>query len=204
MITHCSNPLFAFEEQTLQYRMFVTEDLVIQFQTDFEPQADFSFVLKLISDGTHIISFNERLDIQSWKNGLHKIFYELITELNFKFEILVCVDYVNYLSRSSSAAIGKFVLKGSNDGKNWTTLIYKNGEIIYGKAYTEIKGCFRYHNLKIGYNPDDNKPGGVTLLGTQIDNNESKLTTLTPVTSSIHTTTGYNVNQNRWTLENFP
>ncbi|MBQ3564902.1 MAG: discoidin domain-containing protein, partial [Alphaproteobacteria bacterium] len=247
----CNNGIVDLEEQTLVYRLFVTEDLVIQFQTDFEVQDDFSFVLEIVSDGTHIISFNENLNPKisplpinrgitkltfskklgvpsynveisrldapeptlltpaietcissefsvtspnggSWlPNSLLKTSYNGycdITELNFKFETLVCVDYVNYLSRSNSVSMGEFVLKGSNDEKNWTTLIYKNGEIIYGKVYTEIKGCFRYYNLKIGYTSDDNKPGAVTLWGTQIDNNESEIIPITPYMSSNETT----------------
>ena len=58
----CNNGIIDLEEQTLQYRMFVTEDLVIQFNTSFNPQDDFSFVLEIISDGTHLISFNENLN----------------------------------------------------------------------------------------------------------------------------------------------
>ena len=50
------------EEQTLQYRMFITEDLVVQFKAAFDPQSDFSFVLEIVSDGTHLISFNENLN----------------------------------------------------------------------------------------------------------------------------------------------
>lgn len=247
----CSNGIVDIEEQTLQYRLFVTEDLVIQFAMDFEPRDDFSFVLELISNSSYILAFNENLNPKmttlpinrgttkikftkklgvpfydfeisrldapepilltpaietcissefsitspnggSWTaNSLLKTSYNGncdINELNFKFETLVCVDYVNYLSGSSSAAMGEFILKGSNDGKNWTTLIYKNGEVVYGKIYTELKGCFRYFNLKIGYTSNDNKPGGVTLWGTQIDNNESELTILTPYMSSNVTT----------------
>jgi hypothetical protein len=246
----CNNGIVELEEATLRYRLFVTEDLVIQFALDFEPRDDFSFVLDLVSDGTHLVAFDDelypemttlsinrgitkitftkklgvpsynfeisRLDAPeptlltpsmgscisskfsvtsgggSWvPNGILKTSYSSycdIRELNFKFETLVCVDYVNYLSRSSSAAMGEFILRGSNDGKNWTTLIYKNGEIIYGKIYTELKGCFRYFNLKIGYTSDDNKPGGVTLWGTQIDNNESEIIPITPFMSSNETT----------------
>lgn len=245
----CNNGIVDIEEQTLQYRLFVTEDLVIQFKLDFEPRADFSFVLELVSYDSYIVAFNENLNPKmttlpvsrgttkikftkklgvpsygfeisrldapepvlltpkidscissefmvtseggSWlPNDILKTDYEGycdIRELNFKFETLVCVDYVNYLSRSSSVAMGEFVLKGSSDGKNWTTLIYKNGEIIYGKIYTELKGCFRYFNLKIGYTSDDNKPGGVTLWGTQIDNNESEIIPITPYMGSNET-----------------
>ena len=57
----CNNGIVDLEEQTLVYRLFVTEDLVIQFQTDFEVQDDFSFVLEIVSDGSHIISFDENL-----------------------------------------------------------------------------------------------------------------------------------------------
>jgi len=110
------------------------------------------------------------------------------SKLQFKFETLVCVEYVKYWSKTSTTAMNEFSLKGSNDGKNWTTLIYKNNEIIYGKIYTEIKGCFRYFEVSIGYTTDDNKPGGVTLWGTETDNNESELTAITSYqTSNIGT-----------------
>lgn len=128
----------------------------------------------------------------SWMpNQLLRTYYDGycdINELNFKFETLVCVDYVNYISLSSSDAMGEFILKGSNDGKNWTTLLYRNDEVIYGKVYTDIKGCFRYFNLKIGYTTSGNYPGGITLWGTQIDNNESEITPLTPYMGSNETT----------------
>ena len=60
----CNNGIVDLEEQTLQYRMFVTEDLIIQFITNFDPQSDFSFVLEIVSDGSHLISFNENLNPQ--------------------------------------------------------------------------------------------------------------------------------------------
>lgn len=245
----CDNGLVDIEEDILVYRLFVNSDIVVTLSPTFSATDDFSFVLEIVSDSTHIITFSNELNPQisplpinlgitrfnftkrigvpvydvtisrldapnptlltpriesyissefcitssggSWTaNNLLRTSYDGycdITELNFKFETLVCVDYVNYISRSSSAAMGEFILKGSNDGKNWTTLIYKNGEVIYGKIYTELKGCFRYYNLKIGYTSDDNKPGGVTLWGTQIDNNESELTVLTPYMSSNST-----------------
>ena len=114
--------------------------------------------------------------------------YSDIKELMFEFSTLVCVDYVKYLSRAQTAPMGEFILRGSNDKKNWTTLLYKNNEIIYGEVYTDIKGCFRYYNLSIGYTSDDNKPGVVMLYGIQIDNNESELTYLTPLMNSNTTT----------------
>lgn len=246
----CNDGIVELEEKTLVYRLLITEDLVIHFRTEFEPRADFSFVLELVSDGSHLIAFNENLNPKmttlpinrgttkikfTKKQGVPSYDFEIsrldapnpvlltpkmescissefmitseggswfpkdilrtnydgycdIQELSFKFETLVCVDYVNYLSRSSSTAMGEFILKGSNDGKNWTTLIYKNGEIVYGKVYTELKGCFRYFNLKIGYTSDDNRPGAVTLWGTQIDNNESEIIPITPYMGSNETT----------------
>ena len=246
----CSDGIVELEEKTLVYRVLITEDLVIHFRIEFEPRADFSFVLELVSDGTHLVAFNENLNPKmntlpinrgttkikfTKKQGVPSYDIEIsrldapnpvlltpviencissefiitssggswmpnqllrtdyggycdIRELNFKFETLVCVDYVNYLSRSSSAAMGEFILKGSNDGKNWTTLLYRNGEVIYGKVYTELKGCFRYFNLKIGYTSDDNRPGAVTLWGTQVDNNESEITPITPYMGSNETT----------------
>lgn len=241
----CNNGIIGLEEQTLIYRVFVTEDLLLHFEYDFEPHADFSFVLEIVSDGRHLISFEEnlsprivplpvnrgitkinvtkkigvphydveisRLDapepvlltaqsearskflITTPKGGnwnptrLLRDYYDGycdVQEVLFEFFTLVSVDYVKYWSRSSTVAMKKFMLQGSIDGKNWTTLLYKENEICYGKVYTDIKGCFRYFKLTIGYTGDDNKPGGVMLFGTEIDNNDFEVTNLTPYMSS--------------------
>lgn len=284
----CENGNIDLEEKKLIYRLYIASDVVVQINENFTPTQDYTFILELISNGTHLIAFSDQ-----FKNGMTQLpinrgttkikiskklglpYYEAtvyqhnapnpinltpvgsaiinsefavttpqggnwnpvrilrtsldgfsdIKELQFDFETLVCVDYVNYISRSSSVAMGEFILRGSNDGKNWTTLLYRNGQVVYGKVYTEVKGCFRHYNLKIGYTSDDNKPGGVTLWGTQIDNNESELTALTPLMGSNITSfatftsskfvsnsaaqatdtdlgtfvaVGYDANQNRW------
>lgn len=151
--------------------------------------------------------------------------YSDIKEVRFEFETLVCVDYVNYISRNQDTPLTEFTLRGSNDGRNWTNLLHKENEIIYGKIYTEKKGCFRYYDLIIGWTSDNNKPSGATLWGTQIDNNASELKALTPLMSgnttnyakftagkiitnsatqitdgdfATFTVIGYDENQNRW------
>ena len=245
----CNNGIVDLEEQTLQYRMLVTEDLVIQFQTNFEAQDDFSFVLEIVSDGTHLISFNENLNpkmnmlplnrgttrIKFWKklgipsydfeisrldasnpvlltpnygddinsnlmvthNGAdwnaHDMLKTSTNDMNFwgrefffEFPTLVVVDYVFCHFRYADRVLGEFWLKASNDKKNWTTLLYKNNEIVTGNIPTEIKGCFRYYKLYLGWK-DDNYPRGFQLWGTQIDNNESELILLTPTMSSNET-----------------
>lgn len=287
-IKNCENGNIDLEEQKLIYRATITSDIVIQINENFVPTQDYTFILELISDGTHLIAFSDQ-----FKDGMAELpinrgvtrlkiskklglpYYEAtiyqhsaseavnltpigselinseftitspqggnwnpkqllrtalngysdVRELQFDFETLVCIDYVNYISPSSTEVMSEFILKGSNDGKNWTTLLYRNGEVVYGKVYTEVKGCFRHYNLKIGYTSNNNKPGGVTLWGTQIDNNESELTLLTPLMSSNITSfatftsskfvsnsaaqvtdtdlatfviVGYDANQNRW------
>ena len=151
--------------------------------------------------------------------------YSDIKEVRFEFETLVCVDYVNYISRNQDTPLTEFTLKGSNDNKNWTNLLHKENEIIYGKIYTEKKGCFRYYDLIIDWTSDNNKPSGATLWETQIDNNASELKALTPLMSgnttnyaaftagkiitnsatqitdgdfATFTVIGYDENQNRW------
>ena len=247
-IKNCYNGLVELEEECRRYRFYVTADTQVTFQVSFDPQADFSFVLEIVSDGTHLISFNENLNPQMNElpvnRGTTKIFinkklgipyYEItvsradapeptlltdqnevlskflvtapkggnwnpnrilrdyydgysdIQELYFEFFTLVSVDYVKYWSNSSSVAMSKFVLEGSIDEKNWTTLLYKENEICYGKVYTERKGCFRFYRLTIGYTGDENKPGGVMLFGTEIDNNDYEITNLTPYMSSDST-----------------
>ena len=240
-IKQCENGNVDLEERKLIYRLLVTSDLAIQINENFVPTQDYTFILELISDGTHLVAF-----LDQFKDGMTELpinrgttklkiskklgapYYEAeisrldtsdpvlltanadvrskflmtapkggnwyspdllrdyyngfsdIKELYFEFFTLVCVDYVKYWSRSSSVAMNEFIFEGSNDGKNWTTLIHKENEVCYGKVYTERKGCFRYYKLTIGYTGDDNKPGGVMLFGTEIDNNECEITNLTP------------------------
>ncbi len=244
-IKNCENGNVDLEEGKLIYRLVIKSDLVIQINENFVPIQDYTFILELISDGTHLVAFLDqfkdgmtelpinrgitklkiskklgvpyyeavisRLDASapvlltslddfcskflvtapkggSWQGkSLCKNSYDgfcTITELNYEFFTLVCVDYVNYLCRSSSVAMNKFIFEGSNDNKNWTTLIHKENQVCYGKNYTERKGCFRYYKLSIGYSGDDNKPGGVMLFGTEIDNNECEITNLTPYMAS--------------------
>lgn len=231
------------------YRAFVNEDLLFSISLDFVQEKDLSFVLEIISDGAHLISFSNPIKPISQtlpiNSGLTRIYFtkklgipyyeatvskvksqepQLLTPrrgvinsnfilsvpegcshhphhllreaytsvytcpvIRFEFFDLVSVDYVGYWSRSSSASIPEFVFKGSNDGKNWTTLIYKTNEIVYGKIKTEKGGYFRYYELIPKYTSDDNKPGGVSLYGTKIDNNETSIKTLTYPMSSVST-----------------
>ena len=244
-IKQCENGNVDLEEKKLIYRLLVTSDLVIQINENFVPTQDYTFILELISDGTHLVAFSDQ-----FKNGMTQLpinrgttklkiskklgvpYYDVevsrldtsdpvlltanadvrskflmtapkggnwnphallrdyydgfsnIKELYFEFFTLVCVDYVKYWSRSSSVAMNEFIFEGSNDGKNWTTLIHKENEVCYGKVYTERKGCFRYYKLTIEYTGDDNKPGGVMLFGTEIENNECEITNLTPYMAS--------------------
>lgn len=104
--------------------------------------------------------------------------------IRFEFERLVSVDYVNYLSLSDTKAMKEFVLSGSNDGERWDTLLIKRDEIVYGKVYTNQKGCYKYYDLKIGYNCEENKPSAITLWGAEVENFKNKLTCLTPYMSS--------------------
>ncbi len=245
----CNYGIIELEEETLVYRVFITDDVVVQFKLDFDPQDDYAFVLELVSDGTHLVSFNEllhpampllpvnrgttRINVSkklgapyydaevslldaptpvnltpangainsnflvyapegsTWHpKDLLRDYYDGYCEcsqLRFEFETLVCVDYVKYWSRYSDTAMTEFILRGSSDGKNWTTLLYRKDEIIYGTIYTDRKGCFRYYDLKIGYTSGNNMPAGVTLWGTQIDNNVSEIKCLTPYMSSNET-----------------
>jgi hypothetical protein len=245
----CSDGIVELEEKTLIYRLLITEDLVIHFRTEFESRADFSFVLELVSDGTHLVAFNENLNPKmntlpinrgttkikfTKKQGVPSYDFEisrldapnpiLLTpnygddinsnlmvthngsdwnahdmlktstndmnfwgrEFFFEFSTLVVVDYIFCHFRYSNNALGEFWLKASNDKKNWTMLLYKNNETINGNIPTEIKGCFRYFKLYLGWK-NENYPRGFQLWGTQIDNNESELVLLTPTMSSNET-----------------
>ena len=248
----CNNGIIDLEEQTLQYRLFITEDLVLQFKTDFEPSNDFSFVLEIISDGTHLISFNENLSPKisplPINRGITKLTFSkklgvpsynveisrldapeptLLTpnygydihsalcvthngsdwsahdqlqsstsnvnffgrEFYFEFSSLVIVDYIYFTSQYSDQALSEFCLKASNDKQNWTTLIYITNETVSGNIFTELKGCFRYYKLYIGWQ-NSNYPRSMQLWGTKIDNNESELVLLTSKMDSDVTSWG--------------
>ena len=235
------------EEKTLIYRAVVTEDLVFSFTLGFVPTNDFTFILEIISDGEHIISFADQINpiaqTMPINRGSTKIYFtkklglqyyeahvttaesnqpqlltprygvlnshfllstpegcsshphQLLREsynavytcpiISFEFFDLVCVTHVGYWSRSNSVAMSEFIFRGSNDAKNWTTLIRKSNEIIYGKVPVEKFGVFRYYEIIPTYNSDDNKPGGISLYGTKIDNNEVTIKTLTYPMSSV-------------------
>lgn len=235
------------EEKTLIYRALVTGDIVFSFNFNFEPKSDISFILEIVSDGTHLIHFSDnmtpisqnltvnrgttrmsvtkklgvpffeavvsRLDCPepqlltprdqvlisdnvriTCPKGSSWIPWEIIREycngtnnvpcVRFEFTTLVCVDYVKYMSEARDEPMTEFSVKASVDGKIWTTLIYKTNEIIEEQVYTDVKGCFRIFEINLGYTSNRNKPCGVTLWGTQIDNNESEITLLTPYMSS--------------------
>ncbi len=241
----CSNGIVELDENILVYRLNITADIIIHFEYCFEVQNDFAFILELVSDGSHLVAFNENLNPQMstlpinrgitkikfnkrlgvpyynleisrldapeptlltpnygdnvisnlivWHNGsdhdAHNLVVDGTSNLNFfgrelylEFGTLVVVDYV-YFTSANSEALGEFYLKGSNDKTNWTTLLYKNGESISGKVYTETKGCYRYYKLYIGWK-NSNYPRSIQLWGTELDNNESELVLLTPTMSS--------------------
>ncbi len=247
----CNNGIIDLEEH-LQYRLFITEDLVLQFKTDFEPSNDFSFVLEIISDGTHLISFNENLSPKisplPINRGITKLTFSkklgvpsynveisrldapeptLLTpnygddihsdlcvtyngsdwsahdqlqsstsnvnffgrEFYFEFSSLVVVDYIYFTSQYSDQTFSEFCLKASNDKQNWTTLIYITNETVSGNIFTELKGCFRYYKLYIGWQ-NSNYHRSMQLWGTKIDNNESELVLLTPKMDSDVTSWG--------------
>lgn len=58
----CNNGIVELEESTLRYRLFVTENILIQIKADFYVRDDFSFVLEVVSSGTHLLVFNENLN----------------------------------------------------------------------------------------------------------------------------------------------
>jgi hypothetical protein len=70
-----SNGIVDLEENTAIYRIFLNEDLQFSFNLGFEPQADFSFILEIISDGEHVIDFTEELstDISGVNRGITRI-----------------------------------------------------------------------------------------------------------------------------------
>jgi hypothetical protein len=59
------NGIVDLEENIAIYRAFLNEDLQFSFQMAFEPEADFSFWLEIISDGEHLIDFADQLSPNS-------------------------------------------------------------------------------------------------------------------------------------------
>lgn len=159
------------EEKTLIYKALVTTDMVFTINTNFVATDDFTFVLELISDGMHIVKFEDMLkpisqtmpinrgitrmyftkklgyphyDVEvsradapepvnltpsghaildsnflvwapggcNWNPyGLLLTSYEGYSnarELRFEFETLICVDYVNYISRGQETPLTEF------------------------------------------------------------------------------------------------
>jgi hypothetical protein len=70
-----SNGIVDLEEDIAIYRTFLNEDLVFSFDINFEPDADFSFILEIISDGEHLIDFVEEIEgvIPGLNRGITRI-----------------------------------------------------------------------------------------------------------------------------------
>jgi hypothetical protein len=86
------NGIVELEENIAIYRAFLNEDLVFSFHLDFEPEADFSFILEIISDGEHLIDFVEEIEggIPGLNRGITRIkFTKLLGSAKWNAEVNV-------------------------------------------------------------------------------------------------------------------
>jgi hypothetical protein len=67
-----SNGIVDLEENVAVYRTFLNEDLQFSFSIGFEPEADFSFILEIISDGEHVVSFDASVPTEISPLGVNR------------------------------------------------------------------------------------------------------------------------------------
>jgi hypothetical protein len=85
-----SNGIVDLEENTGIYRTFLNEDLQFSFNIGFEPESDFSFILEIISDGSHLIDFVEEIvgGISGVNRGITRIkFTKLLGSKKWNAEV---------------------------------------------------------------------------------------------------------------------
>ena len=119
-----SNGIVDLEENIAIYRAFLNEDLQFSFNIGFEPEADFSFWLEIISDGEHVIDFAEEITggIPGVNRGITRIkFTKLLGSSKWNAEVNILDAPESVLLTSNNGDHIKSDLRLSSNGSTWDT-----------------------------------------------------------------------------------
>jgi hypothetical protein len=119
-----SNGIVNLEENIAIYRAFLNEDLQFSFYMAFEPQADFSFWLEIISDGEHLIDFAEEIvgGISGVNRGITRIkFTKILGSQKWNAEVSLLEAPEPILLTPNYGDHIKSNLRLSSNGSTWDT-----------------------------------------------------------------------------------
>jgi hypothetical protein len=119
-----SNGIVDLEENIAIYRAFLNEDLQFSFHMTFEPEADFSFWLEIISDGEHLIDFVDQLstNISGVNRGITRIKFTKIlgsSKWNAEVSLLEAPEPVLLTPNNGDHIKSDLIL--SCNGSSWDT-----------------------------------------------------------------------------------
>jgi hypothetical protein len=118
------NGIVDLEENIAIYRAFLNEDLQFSFNIGFEPKADFSFWLEIISDGEHLIDFADQLstNISGVNRGITRIkFTKLLGSSKWNDEVSLLEAPEPALLTPNNGDHLKSDLRLSCNGSSWDT-----------------------------------------------------------------------------------
>jgi hypothetical protein len=118
------NGIIDLEENIGIYRAFLNEDLQFSFNIGFEPESDFSFWLEIISNGKHLIDFDEEIasEIFGVNRGITRIkFTKLLgsTKWNAEVSLLEAPEPILLTPNLGDHIKSDLIL--SCNGSNWDT-----------------------------------------------------------------------------------
>ncbi|MDR2107144.1 MAG: discoidin domain-containing protein [Holosporaceae bacterium] len=119
-----SGGIVDLDENVAIYRAFLNEDLQFSFHLGFDPQADFSFWLEIISDGEHLIDFVEEISggISGVNRGITRIkFTKLLGSSKWNAEANVLEAPEPILLTLNNGDHIKSGLRLSCNGSDWDT-----------------------------------------------------------------------------------
>lgn len=136
-----SNGIIELEESIAIYRAFLNEDLQFSFNLSFDPKKDFSFILEIISDGKHLIGFDESIkgaDITGVNRGTTAI----------KFTKLLGADFWNADVSLLEAPEPVLLAPNNGDSVKSDLIVSSNGSSwdVYGMLGADVGNIGFYNN----------------------------------------------------------
>jgi hypothetical protein len=168
------NGIVDLEENVAIYRAFLNEDLQFSFYMAFEPEADFSFWLEIISDGEHLIDFAEEISggIFGVNRGITRIkFTKLLGSSKWNADVSLLEAPEPVLLTPNYGDHIKSDLRLSSNGSTWDTYSMMGidaGNIAFQNNPREIYFDFPKSavvDFVYFYNSNNNELGLFELLG---------------------------------------
>lgn len=180
-----NNGIIDIEENIAIYRAFINEDIQFSFNLSFVPQRDFSFILEIVSDGKHLIGFDDQLkstDIAGVNRGITCIkFIKLLGSDFWNAEVsqLEAPDPVLLTTNNGDSVKSDLIV--SSNGSGWDTYSMLGGDVGNISFYNDPREVYFDFAKSVAvdyvyfYNSNNNELALFELLGSNDKINWTRL-----------------------------